>query len=185
MKWTEEMDATLKASFAKFGSCREIAGDINAAHGTKLTRNAVIGRLMRLGLSGARADIKYRVRPGPAKKVLSLRFGEGKRREKQGFVVLQPPKPKKRAADLFKQMECLPLPAEDTPPAKLIAVADLEAHHCRWVYGNVGEPVHGFCGEEKIDGLPYCLKHARKAFQPSRPRTDVHYVIKERRREFA
>lgn len=168
MIWSDREIELLKKLHAELWTCSRIATRLNGK-----SRNAVIGKIHRLGLvSNAGPQSCKQQRKGRPRKLRLV------------APPVEAPKPKKRASDLFK-FECLPLPVEDTPPAKLMAVADLEAHHCRWVYGNVGEPVHGFCGKEKVEGLSYCLDHARKAYAPSRPTTDVHYVIKVRTREFA
>jgi hypothetical protein len=49
-------------------------------------------------------------------------------------------------------------------PETLVALMDLQNHHCRWPYG---EPSQGlFCGVQKARDRPYCLGHARMAYQP-------------------
>ena len=41
---------------------------------------------------------------------------------------------------------------------------------CRWPIGDPQETDFHFCGKRKVNGLPYCEAHARRAFQPPQPR---------------
>ena len=50
---------------------------------------------------------------------------------------------------------------QDAARSDLISLLDLEPHHCRWP---IGEPVEGFCGARKVNGLPYCTDHAVRAY---------------------
>lgn len=48
-----------------------------------------------------------------------------------------------------------------TKPAKLVAPQDLRIDHCRFPYGDVGEPGFGFCGRHVECGQVYCCDHQR------------------------
>jgi GcrA cell cycle regulator len=50
----------------------------------------------------------------------------------------------------------------------------LEPHDCRWPIGEPRHPDFHFCGEQCIDGRPYCGLHWSIAFQPARPRHGSH-----------
>ena len=41
---------------------------------------------------------------------------------------------------------------------------------CRWPIGDPQLADFHFCGKKKVNGLPYCEGHARRAFQPPQPR---------------
>jgi len=119
------------------------------------SRNAVIAKLHRLGesqRSGGTAKLLTRKSARPR----SLK----KRRER-------PIEIESKAATLDRLFRTEPLPDPDvTDVATVFSVADLENHHCRWPCGTVGEPGFGFCGTQKVTGLPYCAAHARRAFRP-------------------
>ena len=51
-------------------------------------------------------------------------------------------------------------------PATAVTVVDVEAHHCRWP---VGKAPWLFCGANKVKGLPYCDRHAKRAYAPPVP----------------
>lgn len=61
------------------------------------------------------------------------------------------------------KFERLPLPAEDVP-VTVVKMADLEAHHCRWIHGDVGSQNWGYCGQTRVGPLSYCSEHQRKAY---------------------
>lgn len=65
-----------------------------------------------------------------------------------------------------------PMPVEDDPnkAARLVPLADLEPHHCRWPIGDPKRQPFGFCGEQIVAGLPYCKAHALRAYTPPKPR---------------
>ena len=128
-----------------------------------VTRNSVIGKVHRLGIQRAPAASRPKI--------------------KRKLVLIPRPKlpeerkPKTRHAiveSLHKAPATLPDPAHDLPP--LVAFADLEEHHCRWI---PGEPLGGCCGRPKVPRLPYCEVHSRRAYE-ARPisKRPVSYGIK-------
>jgi GcrA cell cycle regulator len=56
--------------------------------------------------------------------------------------------------------------AEIPVDRRITSVVDLEETHCRWPIGEVGTDTFYFCGADgkKLDGLPYCARHARIAY---------------------
>lgn len=46
-------------------------------------------------------------------------------------------------------------------------LAELEHNQCRWPFGDPKSETFGFCGAEKIAGVPYCEEHAIAAYQPA------------------
>ena len=151
--WTDERIATLRRLWGDGLSASQIAGRFG-----DVTRNSIIGKAHRLGLSGRATSAK------PPKK-----FREASAYRKAA----QPrPTPKVTVKSLIKQfredpevLAMLARPAVDDVP-KILSTADLETHHCRWI---PGEPGTGYCGEHKADGLPYCKRHAVLAYAPAQP----------------
>lgn len=55
-----------------------------------------------------------------------------------------------------------PPPPEKNQPKSLI---DLQPRDCRWP---IGDSDFQFCADEVVEGKPYCLKHCKIAYVPSR-----------------
>lgn len=47
-----------------------------------------------------------------------------------------------------------------------VTLNELEPHHCKWPIGDPSQPDFRFCGGLKFNGYPYCVNHARIAYQP-------------------
>lgn len=147
--WTDERVATLR----KLVAAQNSAGTIGRMMGC--TRNSIIGKVARLGLSFA----------GSTKR---LKYGEV-----SGYVrVARPrrtPKPQlPRSGIQHPPREPLPpIHVDDVPR---VSFAELEPHHCRFPVGDPQQPGFGFCGGEKVEGLPYCLGHVQRAYVPAQPR---------------
>lgn len=146
--WTEERTEELGRLWAIGLSASQIASRLGG-----VTRNAVIGKVNRLGFLVRNNRIRRKLRTRPVKrprpkKVLRLPLHEN--------PLWTPHK-----LDLRHGIEPLPA-AHDDPSLSVVALDDLEPHHCRWP---VGEPMRGFCGCKRIAGLPYCEAHAGRAFR--------------------
>ena len=151
--WSDERVEKLKKLWAQGYSASQIAG---ALGGTG--RNAVIGKIHRLGLSGGvsqselskrRAQREASHKPGP----LSLNAWKGP-------VTYRPP----------MQVDPLPVPSEELhiPLEDRRGVIDLQDKQCRWPIGDPGTPDFHFCSHTKHAAFVYCEFHARKAYQPPR-----------------
>ncbi len=158
MSWTEQKIQMLKEMWGHGYSASEIAKRLGG-----LTRNAVIGKAHRLKLSS---------RPSPIK------------RDEDGRMGNMPPdvispivrtSTKKRA--MLRQLPPVALPSTIKPtkegiPAfenlrrtEGIAVTKASERHCRWPIGDPRSPDFRFCGCNAYEGLPYCIDHARMAYQ--------------------
>lgn len=154
MIWTEDRDALLTQLHAE-GHSYSIIG-----HRIGVSRNAAIGRAHRIGLTPRGYAVAVRT---PAK---YRRFKAAKNLD----AVRTPTKVSPLAS-----LPTEPLPKEDTPPADLLSIYDLEPHHCRWPYGDPKHE-HGFCGKHAVIGLPYCIDHCRRSYQPAQPKPKITYV---------
>ena len=148
--WTDERVEMLRKLWSEGLSASQIA-----AHLGGVSRNAVIGKVHRLGLPGRKpkdATLARRGQRAPVDRV-----------------------PKARRRSMFWQslegVAKLPLPLADVPidPTKVKTLQDLEANDCRWPLGDPQAPTFGFCGCPKLPGLPYCEPHARRAYAPPAP----------------
>jgi GcrA cell cycle regulator len=165
MAWNDERVELLKKLWADGLSASQIAGRLGG-----VTRNAVIGKVHRLGLSGRATTSRMkshrpRARVPTAKRLLKPRFAN------IGNPALR---------NLYLgDTEPYSPPAEELeiPTAERKYIQTLTELSCRWP---IGDPQHAdfhFCGKGKITGLPYCEFHARRAFQPPQPRRRDRDVV--------
>lgn len=133
--------ALLKQCWAGEDSASKIA----AVLGT--TRNAVIGKVNRLGLE-KRGRSRSRPRPiiKPRRNRSGFKFGPGR--------TPLPPKQVPAWASASIDIECIGLP-----------LVELEQHHCRWPLHEPDEPAL-FCGAVRFANQPYCAGHCRMAYRP-------------------
>jgi len=161
MSWTEERVTLLTQLWGNGKSASEIAEIIG-----DVTRNAVIGKAHRLGLSG---------RPSPIKKVAPSRAAVHK-------VERRPVAPKQREAKAVRQeaaptsklaaVVMHPKAKIDDAPAGGATILDLTERMCRWPMGDPRDPSFRFCGRTRAPGLPYCAEHCAVAYQPPKPRRE-------------
>ena len=151
--WTEERITRLrKLWLADEMSCAEIGQLLGTS------RNSVIGKINRLGLSNIKTGPSPRTRARISRSVTEYR--QAKKREQR-----QPTKVQQLLAT-----EPLPPPAE-TDIAR-VSFDDLDsAKHCKWICADMNGDTRKaiYCGDEKVTGLPYCDHHARRAYKPAAP----------------
>ncbi len=150
--WTEDRVATLKKLWLDGLSASQIARQLGG-----VTRNAVIGKVHRLGLSGRAAPSQ------PARPV---------------FKTPRPARPVATAPAVpMRRIEAAPSPSgpvAPTLPTTLYrreepgsaTVLTLGAHMCKWPIGDPSSDEFSFCGRRTGEEGPYCIEHARIAYQP-------------------
>lgn len=160
MSWTDERVELLKKLWSEGLSASQIAGRIGS-----VTRNAVIGKVHRLGLSGRATTSRmktHRARPRVAsQKRMVTRTNRYPTAGNPAVRSLFAPD----AEPYVPAFEELVIPLHERK-----TIQTLTESHCRWP---IGDPQHAdfhFCGKGKVPGLPYCEFHARRAFQPPQPR---------------
>jgi GcrA cell cycle regulator len=156
--YSDEEIATLKREWAAGKSAKQIAAML-----TNRSRNAVIGKLNRLGISDAQRVRNPDAKPGPRPGKSASHLLEKRLRAKAA----KPVGPK--SAGLWEpDAEPFVPPKEELeiPLAERKTVETLEDRHCRWPIGDPQQADFYFCGRGKVPGLPYCEHHARRAFQP-------------------
>ena len=167
MSWTDERVELLKKLWSDGLSASQIAAELGG-----ITRNAVIGKVHRLGLSG-RAKSASSAAPRPRKARSSthmLRIGRGRRSAaipRWRMPMRSRPKP---TPELIENI---------IPIGQRRTILELTEQTCRWPIGDPGSSEFFFCGGNTIGGLPYCAYHSRVAYQPAsdrrrdrRPRAD-------------
>lgn len=141
--WSGDRVTILKSLWLEGLSASQIAKQLGG-----VTRNAVIGKVHRLGLSGRGASSA----PGRAPRVSAAR------RERPARLAKPP-----------RSARCSPLaPAAEAAapegPGLVDNLVHLGAHACKWPIGDPKRPDFSFCGQ-RTDGR-YCAKHERLGVQP-------------------
>lgn len=157
MAWTDDRVELLKKLWADGLSASQIAGRLGG-----VTRNAVIGKVHRLGLSG-RATSSRSSSPRPrrqhvprAGRAPSMLYGT------RGNTALKP--------QYDTDLDLVPLEELVIPLHERASIMTLKESMCRWPIGDPGDSEFHFCGRKKCGTLPYCKHHARMAYQPVQAR---------------
>jgi len=158
MSWNDERVELLKKLWAEGLSASQIAGRIGS-----VTRNAVIGKVHRLGLSGRATTTRMKSHRPRTRTVPAKRAPAKPRFTNIGNTAFR---------QLYQDTEPYVAPAEELviPIAERRSIQTLEECSCRWPIGDPQDADFHFCGKTKVTGLPYCEFHARRAFQPPQSR---------------
>ncbi|MEZ0223333.1 MAG: GcrA family cell cycle regulator [Alphaproteobacteria bacterium] len=167
MSWTDERIALLKKMWKEGKSAAEIAKTL----GKGVTRNAVIGKAHRMGLSGRPSPIK---KPAPAKKEAAAAPA---RKETKDIKKAAPAAGGKANPALAKEAEELKkIEKEIVPLGGGVSLLELTERMCKWPIGDPREADFTFCGRGIRVGTPYCPDHASMAYQSSsRSRGPSHH----------
>ncbi len=160
MSWTDKRVSRLTKLWAEGLSASQIATDLGG-----ITRNAVIGKVHRLGLSG-------RSKPS------SSTTGRPKRQRNSSYSARKPrAAPRTSGATALKldvdaEVRFSPKPAEDVviPISKRLTLMHLSETTCKWPSGDPQREDFSFCGHTSKESTPYCEYHSRLAFQPASDR---------------
>ena len=146
--WSSERVALLKSCFDAGFSCSQIAREIG------VTRNAVIGKMHRLGLSRPKDRVRTR-EPKDASRPKAWREKNWRPSIHVQREMLIAAYPGSAAAEM---------PVASPHKCSLL---DLSQAQCRWPISEPGADDFGFCGGKSVDGLSYCVDHARMAYRLS------------------
>ena len=140
--WTQEREDMLRKLWADGLSASQIGKALGG-----VTRNAVIGKIHRLGLLGrGRPTNKVAKAPPRRPKRVTSRFNPSG----PDFEPIEPPK-----------VVVVPV----IPPSERVPLLELTDKTCRWPIGDPGDEDFGFCGKMPLPSRPYCEHHARIAYQ--------------------
>lgn len=149
--WTEERVALLKERYGQGYSAGQIANELACG----ITRNAVIGKALRLGLT--RPIKKPRKDAPPPQPRIRVRQAKviGKTTSANAFVpvVELPPEP-------IHQSD-----AEIPGAQRIKTVLGLNSTNCHWPVGEVGTEEFFFCGGNAVPDRPYCAYHCACAHE--------------------
>jgi GcrA cell cycle regulator len=168
MSWTDERVELLRRLWLDGRSASQISAEL----GLGITRNAVIGKVHRLGLSGraksatpATPRVRQRPAPQPRATVASRSSnGGGGGHVVRGNTAL--------AFSLDSVVDAQPVFHEDTvvPMSLRVTIVDLKEAMCRWPLGDPTTPEFRYCGIQSAATGPYCTHHGRMAYQPAQDR---------------
>ena len=172
MSWTDERVETLKKMWSEGQSASQIAKELGG-----VTRNAVIGKVHRLGLSnraGSSAPApEKKAKPAPKAKATkpSEKVVEVTVTPRKPIVPAGQPLPPQPSANEISP-EALATVREVEKTAKRISLMDLTERTCKWPIGDPATDDFWFCGLSVQQGKPYCEAHVGVAFQPMSNRRD-------------
>ncbi|MEM7295258.1 MAG: GcrA family cell cycle regulator [Pseudomonadota bacterium] len=181
MSWTDERVEVLKRMWGEGQSASAIAMELGG-----VTRNAVIGKVHRLGLSN-RASSSSASKPAEAE----VETKEPAAATQPEQAVEAAPAPETKAVTPFVRKiipagqplppqpsaneispEALAKVTEVEKTAKRLTLMELTERTCKWPVGDPATDEFWFCGLPVQQGKPYCEAHAAVAFQPMSARRD-------------
>jgi GcrA cell cycle regulator len=158
MSWTDERVELLKKLWTEGLSASQIAAQLGG-----VTRNAVIGKVHRLNLSGRAKPASSTPRPRKMRSSSPHRPSRSYVSGNTALKVHAHPAPRRAPA---------PVPIEDlvVPISLRVSLLALNDQMCKWPIGDPGAEDFHFCGHRNFNGLPYCEYHSRLAYQPANDR---------------
>ena len=182
MSWTDERVEVLKKMWGEGQSASVIAKELGG-----VTRNAVIGKVHRLGLSNrvtsttaktgsaGKAKVETKVKKvAPATPRKAVAAPENVRITPPAVRKIIPagqPLPPQPSANEISP-EALAKVSEIEKTAKRISLMELTEKTCKWPVGDPATEAFWFCGLSVKVGKPYCEAHVGVAFQPMSSRRD-------------
>ena len=187
MSWTDDRVEMLKTMWGEGKSASQIAKELGG-----VTRNAVIGKVHRLGLSNRSTPAKTaKEKPAakeaakPAAKAAPKPAPEPKKEaaaekpapaapvspaRKAIIPAGQPLPPQPSNSEISE--EALANVAAVEKKAKKLELMQLTEKTCKWPIGDPATEDFWFCGLSVQAGKPYCEAHTSVAFQPMSSRRD-------------
>lgn len=156
MAWTADQVEHLKRLWHEGFSTAEIGRQLG------ISKNAVVGKSHRLGLSPRPSPIRRSARPT----VRAAKASPVRAPEVSVPATPATPSPVPAAA---------PEPTPAAAPANGATngkVVDLTGPRCAWPIGDPREPDFHFCSHRAIPGKPYCLDHYKIAYIPGSSKND-------------
>ena len=180
MSWTDERVELLKKMWNDGQSASQIAKELGG-----VTRNAVIGKIHRLGLSnrgGAEGEPEPLVadepeatpEAAPAEPEIeepSTQSAAPPASNRRAIIPAGQPLPPQPSANEISP-EALASVREVEKTAKRIGLMELTERTCKWPIGDPATDQFWFCGLGVQPGKPYCEAHVGVAFQPMSSRRD-------------
>jgi GcrA cell cycle regulator len=166
MSWTDERVELLRKLWLEGQSASQIANTLSNG----ITRNAVIGKVHRLGLSGR---IKASAPSVPRPRTKPIRPAAP--RHSHAAPIVRGNTALAIKAHPVEMLEPEIITDVVIPISERVTITELREAMCRWPLGDPTSAEFRFCGAKKPpEGSgPYCTYHSRIAYQP----------VQDRRRE--
>ena len=145
--WTEEKVEFLKKNWG-LATARELAEKMGAG----FTRNSIIGKASRLGLSA-----KIKTRTAASNKDFENSNQENNSKSRRG------------RRSKFKSL----IIEKDFEPENPKQLEELDESVCKWPVGHPDEKNFYFCGRSSLKDFSYCKLHLLYAYQPKGKKEDV------------
>jgi GcrA cell cycle regulator len=154
--WNEQTVETLKKLWSEGLSASQIAAELGG-----ITRNAVIGKVHRLGLS-----VRKNSYTSLQRKPRAAGAPSGPKPRTQYSAPLNGktfPNPKPTAPQPLPEERKTEVPPRHLTLGELVTGTERVGGSCRWAYG---DNPFTFCGHPQQIGRPYCPFHTALAYQP-------------------
>ncbi|MEM9336423.1 MAG: GcrA family cell cycle regulator [Patescibacteria group bacterium] len=171
--WTDERVEKLKKLWAEGMSASQIAKSLGG-----VTRNGVIGKIHRLGLTSRQSegekikggDGEENKQPKNQPETIPLAVEASPARPSQrprpGNPFNHPRKPIPQVDEAAERKLAEDLLSKINPQAKKLSLLELTERTCKWPIGDPAEENFYFCGLPCAPGKPYCEHHVAVAYQP-------------------
>ncbi len=165
MSWTDEKVELLRQLWLDGKS----ASQISAVLGAGLTRNAVIGKVHRLGLAGRAKSASSSSSPATPRAPSVARRHAPRAAPSVGRV---------HGATALAMtpdtlIETVPVRIEEdvvVPMSLRVTIVELKEAMCRWPLGDPTSTEFRYCGSPAPGTGPYCAHHGKLAYQPMQDR---------------
>ncbi len=157
LTWSDDRVEQLKKLWESGLSASQIAAELG-----NVTRNAVIGKVHRLGLSG-RAKAPSTAAPRQRKARPAQHMMRVARPVSRGNTALAHAFETELEPDRIANDKWVRL-------SQRLSLLELNEATCHWPVGDPSSPEFFFCGGKALGGLPYCAHHSRIAYQPAADR---------------
>src|SRR6202047_746290 len=154
LTWSDDRVEQLKKLWEAGLSASQIAAELG-----NVTRNAVIGKVHRLGLSGrakspsSSAPRQRKARPAQHMMRVSRPVSRGNTALAHAFEV---------------ELEPDPIAYDNVVPmSQRLSLLELNEATCHWPVGDPSSPEFFCAGGKALASLPYCAHHSRIAYQPT------------------
>ena len=168
MAWTDEMVDQLREMWKQGLTTGEIGRRLG------VSKNSIVGKVHRLGLSGRPSPIKKKDSPEPqdapkakeetaapqAKTKAEKKPATPKAEKVEKKVEKSPEKPAEEALLIEEKSSLSPAHHHNGKTS----LTDLDNHTCRWPIGDPKDENFHFCGKKVRIGQTYCDEHAAIAY---------------------
>lgn len=163
MSWTDERVELLRKLWLEGFSASKIAAEL--ANG--ISRNAVIGKVHRLGLSGR---VKAPTQSQPRQRSKPAQSPHRSATPRSSGPMVRGNNALAYAHNRFEAPQPQPVEEVVVPICERVTITELRESMCRWPLGDPVAPEFRYCGAKSPPGDSYCTYHARLAYQPAQDR---------------